>query len=173
MGIITWMSAKLELKSQIDKIYFAPIDDLDYANEFLYKIMPRRIGQEIVLLNKVDLATVIADTVEDIPELCTKLPEWTLAIVLSGVKRRPEEKIAYEEHYLTDVINTTFKDISLKPALPGFPGLGRKLLNILKTPWNAPSWKTKPYGAYEDMFFIARPEKASEYVIENPVQGCC
>lgn len=67
MGIITWMSAKLELKSKIDKIYFAPIDNLDYANEFLYKIMPRRIGQEIVLLNKVDLATVIADEVEDIP----------------------------------------------------------------------------------------------------------
>lgn len=164
MGIITWMSAKLELKSQIDKILFAPIDDLDYANEFLYKIMPRRIGQEIVLLNKVDLATVIADEVEDIPALCEKLPEWTLAVVLSGVKRRPEEKIAYEEKYLTDVINTTFKDISLKPALPGFPGLGRKLLNILKTPWDAPSWKTKPYGAYEDMFFIARPEKANEYV---------
>lgn len=164
MGIITWMSAKLELKSQKDKILFAPIDDLDYANEFLYKIMPRRIGQEILLLNKVDLATIIADTPEEIPGLCEKLPEWTLAIVLSGVKRRPDEKIAYEEHYLTDVINTTFKDISLKPALPGFPGLGRKLLTILKTPWEAPSWKTKPAGAYEDMFFIARPEKANEYV---------
>ena len=41
MGIITWMSAKLELKSQIDKIYFAPIDDLDYANEFLYRRLCR------------------------------------------------------------------------------------------------------------------------------------
>lgn len=164
MGIITWMSAKLELKSKIDKVYFAPISDLDYANEFLYKVMPRRIGQEIVLLNNVDLASVLAEEAADIPALCEKLPEWTLAIVLSGVKRRPEEKIAYEEKYLKDVINTTFKDMPLKEALPGFPGLGRKLLAALKTPWQGPSWKTKASGAYEDMFFIARPEKASLYV---------
>ena len=59
--------------------------------------MPRRNGQEIVLLNKVEHATEIADEVEDIPALCDKLPEWTLAMVLSGLKRRPEEKIANEE----------------------------------------------------------------------------
>ncbi len=164
MGIVTWMSAKVELKSKIDKIYFAPVKDLDYANLFLYKVMPRRVGQEILLLNNVDLATLIADTPDEIPGLCEKLPEWTLAFVLSGVKRRPEEKIAYEEKLIFDYINNTFKDLDFKEALPGFPGLGRKLLNILKNPWDAPAWKTKPSGAYEDLFFIARPEKAKKYV---------
>lgn len=164
MGIVTWMQAKIEWKSKIDKILLAPVDDLDYANLFLYKIMPRRVGQEIVLLNRVDLASVLAKTPEEIGEIAVKLPEWTLAIVLSGVKRRPEEKIAYEEKFITDTINNTFKDMSLKPALPGFPGLGRKLINILKTPWEGPSWKTLAAGAYEDLFFIARPEKANEYV---------
>lgn len=164
MGIVTWMQAKIEWKSQIDKVLLAPIDDLDYCNLFLYKIMPRRVGQEIVILNKVDLATIIADSADDIPGLCDRLPEYTLCVVLSGLKRRPEEKIAYEEKFIVDTINNTFKDMSLKPALPGFPGLGRKLLNILKTPWEGPSWKTVPAGAYEDLFFIARPEKAAEYV---------
>lgn len=164
MGIITWMSAKIEHKSKIDKIYFAPVKDLDYVNQFLYKVMPRRIGQEIVLLNNVDLAAILAETAEDIPALCEKLPEWTLAFVISGVMRRPEEKIAYEENFLTDIINTTFKDLEFKEALPGFPGLGRKVLKFLKTAWEGPSWKTKPSGAYEDLFFIARPENAKKYV---------
>lgn len=164
MGIVTWMSAKVELKSKIDKIFFAPVKDLDYVNQFLYKVMPRRVGQEILLLNNVDLATVIAETADEIPALCEKLPEWTLAFVVSGVKRLPEQKIAYEEKLLNDVLNNTFKDLEFKEALPGFPGLGRKLLNILKKPWDAPSWKTKSTGAYEDLFFIARPENAKKYV---------
>ncbi len=164
MGIVTWMTAKIELKSTLDKIYFAPIEDIDYANEFLYRVMPRRIGQEVVLLNNVDLATVLAEDAAEIPALCAKLPKWTLAFVLSGVKRLPEQKIAYELKYITEMINKAFKDISFKEALPGFPGLGRKMLKLLKTPWDGASWKTKAYGAYEDMFFIARPENCGKYM---------
>ena len=164
MGIVTWMSTKCEWKSRIDKIFFAGCDDLVYVNEFLYKVMPRRIGQEIVLLNKVDLAAMTADSADEIPELCARLPEWILAFVISGVKRRPEEKIAYEEKFLMDILNNTFKDLNFKEALPGFPGLGRKVLKALKTPWKGKFWKEVPEGAYEDFFFIARPEKAQEYV---------
>lgn len=164
IGVVTWMSAKIEWKSQIDKVLFAPIDDVDYVNEFLYKVMPRRIGQEIVILNRVDLAAIIAEDDSEIPALCEKLPEWTLVMVLSGLMRRPEEKIAYEEKYLHDVITKTFRDMQLKEALPGFPGLGRKILKALKTPWDGESWKKRSTGSYEDLFFIARPEKANEYI---------
>jgi hypothetical protein len=31
MGIVTWMNLKAEFATKIDKIYFAPIDDLAYA----------------------------------------------------------------------------------------------------------------------------------------------
>ncbi len=166
MGIVTWMSAKIEMKSRIDKVYFAGSDDLDSLNAFLYKVMPRRVGQEIVILNRVDLACLIADTPDDIEDLIKKLPEYTLVMVLSGLVRLPEMKIAYEEKYLKDVLDTTFKDIKFKEALPGFPGLGRKLLKVLKTPQVEPSWKAEPNGAYEDLFFICRPEKAQQYVDE-------
>lgn len=166
MGIVTWMQAKLELKSRIDKVYFAPSDNLDELNEFLYKVMPRRVGQEIVILNKVELAAIIADSPEQVPELIKKLPEYTLVMVLSGLLRLPEQKIAYEEKYLKNVLDTTFKNISFARALPGFPGLERKILKALKTPWEGPSWKETLEGAYEDLFFICRPEKAQQYVDE-------
>jgi len=166
MGIVTWMQAKLELKSRIDKVYFAPSDDLASLNAFLYKVLPRRVGQEVVILNKVELAAIIADKPEDIAGLIKKLPEYTLVMVLSGLLRLPEEKIAYEEKYLKNVIDTTFKDITFGRALPGFPGLERKILKALKTPWEGPSWKETPEGAYEDLFFICRPEKAQQYVDE-------
>lgn len=166
MGIVTWMQMKIELKSTLDKVYFAPSDDLDSLNEFLYKVMPRRVGQEIAIFNKVDLATIIADKPEEIADVMKKLPEYTLVMVLSGLKRLPEEKIAYEEKYLKDVLDSTFKDITFKPALPGFPGLGKKLLAFLKTPEEGKCWKEMPNGAYEDLFFICRPGHGQKFVDE-------
>jgi len=166
MGIVTWMSMKIEHKTKIDKIYFAPVDDLTYANNFLHRILPRRIGQECLLLNNVDLAGIAADKVEDFDELCAKLPPWTLVLTISGVMRRPEEKIAYEENFLAGVLRHEFSSMALSDKLPGFPGLGRKLMPMLRAPWPADVkyWKNRLRGACQDIFFIARPAKAKELV---------
>ena len=61
MGVVTWVNLKIESIPKIDKIYFAAVDDLAYAQEFLYRILPRRIGQECLLLNNVELAAIIAE----------------------------------------------------------------------------------------------------------------
>ncbi len=73
MGIVTWMSLKIESIPKIDKILFAPVEDLGYAMDFLYRILPRRVGQECVLLNNVDLAAIIRRD-EEFDALCAKLP---------------------------------------------------------------------------------------------------
>ena len=62
MGIVTWISLKAESIPTMDKIFFAPVYDLPYAMEFLYRILPRRIGQECLLLNNTDLAAIAART---------------------------------------------------------------------------------------------------------------
>jgi len=166
MGIVTWMSMKAEFIPKIDKILFAPVNDLTYVQNFLYRILPRRIGQECVLLNNVDLAGIVADKVEDFDELCAKLPPWTLILTISGLLRRPEEKIAYEENFLKQVLKNEFSEISLSEKLPGFPGLGRKLMPMLRAPWpeDVKYWKNRLRGACQDLFFIARPKKTPEFV---------
>ena len=61
LGVVTWTNLKIESIPKMDKVFFAPIDDLAYGQDFLYRILPRRIGQECVLLNNVDLATIVAE----------------------------------------------------------------------------------------------------------------
>ena len=165
MGIVTWMSIKVETKTVIDKVFFAPVEDLDYAQKFLFRVLPRRIGQEVVLLNNLDLACILAENDDEINDLCAKLPTWTLCMILSGGLRRPEEKIAYEEKFLTEVLYNEYPELRFKNALPGFPGLSKKMLAILKSPQTGKLWKTRPLGgcSFEDIFFIARPEKVKEY----------
>jgi len=167
MGIVTWMSMKIESIPKIDKIYFAPVNDLSYAIEFLYRVLPRRIGQECLLLNNVDFAAIIAEQMpEDFDTLCAKLPPWTLILVISGLLRRPEEKIAYEESFLNQVLKQEFPNMALTDNLPGFPGLGKKLMPMLRSPWpsDVPYWKMRVKGGCQNLFFITKPNKAEMFM---------
>jgi FAD/FMN-containing dehydrogenase len=166
MGIVNWMSAKIEHQTKIDKIYFAPVADLAYANAFLHRVLPRRVGQECLLLNNVDLAGIIADNAEDFDALAAKLPPWTLILTIAGAQRRPEEKIALEDKFLTEVLRGEFTDLPLSDKLPGFPGLGRKILPLLRAPWPADVkyWKDRLRGGVQDIFYITRPGKAKEQI---------
>ncbi|HHU76804.1 MAG TPA: FAD-binding oxidoreductase [Firmicutes bacterium] len=166
MGVVAWMSAKIEHETKIDKIFLAPIEDLAYGQSFLYRILPRRIGQECLLLNNVDLAAIVADREDDFDALRAKLPPWTLILSISGVMRRPEEKIAYEEKFLAEVLRNEYSGLNLSEKLAGFPGLGRKLMPMLRSPWpeDVEYWKNRLRGACQDVFFIARPDKTPIYV---------
>jgi hypothetical protein len=167
MGVVTWTNLKIMWGTTKDKVYFAPVYDLAYAQEFLYRLLPRRVGQEVVLLNRTDLATIIAeDFPADFERLRAALPPWTLIIVISGLLRRPDEKIAYEEKLLKEIIRNEYTKLTIDEALPGFPGLGNKVLSLLRNPWPAdvPYWKNRWQGGSQSLFFIARPEKTQKFV---------
>lgn len=166
MGIVTWMSLKIQSIPLIDRIKFIPLDDLDYGTNFLYRIMPRRIGQEFIILNNVDLAAILSESKAEFEDMKYRLPRYTIIFIISGLIRRPEEKIAYEEHFLADVLRNEFSKIKMSDALPGFPGADEKLKAILRNPWPAGKkyWKSIPEGSYQDLFFMARPEDASLYI---------
>ena len=167
MGVVTWTNLKIAFATKKDKVFFAPVDDLGYVQEFLYRILPRRIGQEVLLLNRTDLAAIIAeDWPADFERLRATLPPWTLIIVVSGLLRRPDEKIAYETKTLKEIVRNEFRKLVLDEALPGFPGLGGKVLSLLRNPWPAdvPYWKNRWQGGSQSLFFIARPEKTPRFV---------
>jgi len=164
---VTWTNLKVMWATKKDKVFFAPVDDLAYAQEFLYRLLPRRVGQEVVLLNRTDLATIIAENwPADFEKLRATLPPWTLIIVVSGLERRPDEKIAYEVKFLKELVKNEFRRLTVEEALPGFPGLGGKILSLLRNPWPAdgPYWKNRWQGASQSLFFIARPEKTPKFV---------
>jgi FAD/FMN-containing dehydrogenase len=166
MGIVTWASLKIESKPRIDKVLFAPVKDLAYAQRFLYRILPRRIGQEVLLVNNIDFAALLAESwPEDYDRLRDILPAWSLILVVSGLLRRPEEKVAYEEEFLDEVTANEFKEITLTDNLPGFIGVEKRLLAALRKPWPKKTyWKNQWRGASQSLFFIAKPSASPFYV---------
>lgn len=165
-GIGTWMSLKIESIPRIDRIFFSPSDDLSYLIDFLYRILPRRIGQECLILNSLDLALLLAESEKEIASVQAKLPPWTLLLVISGLLRRPEEKVAYELNFLKDVIRNEFSKIVLWEDLPGLAGSGRKMLRLLRSAWpeEVTYWKHRMKGRCQSLFFITRPVKVPSFV---------
>lgn len=167
MGVVTWANLKIEYLPKIDKILLAPVHDLNYTIEFLYRVLRLRIGQECLLLNNTNLAAIVAeDWPRDFVKLRASLPPWTLILVISGMHRRPEEKLQYEEEMLGRVIKNEFPEIHLAHSLPGFPGLGKKLLPMLRKPWSkeVTYWKNRYQGACQSLFFITRPVLAPKFI---------
>ncbi len=167
MGIVTWANLKIEYQPKIDKILLAPVRELDYAIEFVYRILRIRVGQECLLLNNINLATIIADDwPREFEKLRASLPPWTLILVISGLQRRPEEKIHYEEQALGEILRNEFPEIHLAEDLSGVPNLGRKLLPMLRNPWpeRVTYWKQRYKGGCQSLFFIAKPARASEFI---------
>jgi FAD/FMN-containing dehydrogenase len=167
MGVVTWANLKIEYLPKIDKILFAPVRELDSVVEFLYRILRIRIGQECLLLNNTNLATIIADDwSRDFEKLRASLPPWTLILVISGFQRRPEEKIQYEEQTLGRILREEFPEIHLGDHLPGFPGLGEKLLPMLRKPWpeQVTYWKKRPKGGCQSLFFFTKPAWVSRFI---------
>jgi len=167
MGVVTWANLKIEYIPKEDRVFFAPVSDLPYAMEFLYRILPRRIGQECLLLNNVNLSAIVSkDGPGDFEKFRQSLPPWTLILVVSGLMRRPEEKMAYEEKALSEILKNEFPKISVAENLPGFPGLGRKLLPLLRKPWSKDLtyWKNQYKGGCQSLFFITRPVLAAKFI---------
>jgi FAD/FMN-containing dehydrogenase len=167
MGVVTWANLKIEYLPKIDRLFFAPVHDLNYVTEFLYRVLRLRIIQECLLLNNINLASIIADDwPKDFEKLRASLPPWTLILVISGMARRPEEQLQYQEATLHNVIKNELPEISLADNLPGFPGSGKKLLPMLRKPWpkEVTYWKNRYKGACQSLFFITKPALASEFI---------
>src|SRR4030042_1248932 len=167
MGVVTWANLKIEYLPKIDKILFAPVRELNYAIEFLYRVLRIRIGQECLLLNNTNLAAIIADDwSSDFEKMRASLPPWTLILVISGMQRDPEGKIQYEKQALDKILKNEFPEIHLANNLPGFPSLGKKLLSMLRKPWpkKVTYWKKRHKGGCQSLFFITKPTSASKFI---------
>lgn len=155
LGVVTWGQFKVEYRPKANKTFFIPFHNIDDAVNVVSKIQRRMIGEECLILNNVNLATILANKWPgDFYTLKATLPPWTLILVLGGGARFPEEKIEYEEDALKEVAKE-FSIANLPTSLPGAPGVEKNMADILREAWPADRtyWKFAYKGSCQDLFF--------------------
>ena len=136
------------------------------AVEPVYRIQRQMIGNECFLLNNFNLALILAEKwPDDFEVLRNTIPPWTLIIILTRSRRRPEEKIEYEEEALNE-IHSEFKGLDVLSTIPGVPGIEKRLPDILRQPWTDREtyWRLRSKGGCATIPFITMLEKTQGFI---------
>jgi len=163
MGVVSWANIKTEFIPVVDKTFFINFENIEQAIEPIYRIQKRRIGLECLLLNKTNLLKILSEQFGVDPQkLSDKLSSWILIIVLSGFKRRPLEKIEYEEKALKSIASELLLNIS--ETIPNAGGIERQIPGLLRKPWRGEIyWKSSDNLQYKDLFFITTLNKVKSF----------
>lgn len=172
LGILTKMVVQIEPVPESRKFFFIPFKNLSEAVEPLKRIQRKEIGTECLLLNSFNLAAVFTES-WDIPEsfptdpvpstefeqIRHMLPPWTLIVCINGLRRRTEEKIAYEVEALKEISGVL--NIELLESLPNIPGTESIMLAEMLRPWKVLK-KFNHKGSVHDLTFKAPLGKVAQ-----------
>ena len=160
LGIVTWASVKCEILPQIRRLFFVPAPRLEDLLDFTYSVLRMRFGDEILIMNKWNLAMLLAKNTGSIKARTVQLPQWILMIGIAGRERLPEERVAYQEKDIAEIAMN--HGLQLLPAIPGADR--EETLQTILNPSREPYWKLAFKGGCQELFFLNTLDKSTEFV---------
>jgi FAD/FMN-containing dehydrogenase len=159
MGILTWATVKCELLPQMQKTFLVASQRLEDLLDFTYKLLWARLGDELLILNNFNLATLLAKNPDEIKSLRETLPPWVLIVCVAGYERLPQERVDYQEK---DVMDTAQRfGVTPVTAIDGVQG--SDILEALSTVSAEPYWKLRNKGGCHDIFFLTTLGQTPEF----------
>ena len=154
MGIVTWTSVKLELMPQIEKAFLVGAQDLGELIDFTFAIQRAKLPDHCLILDRVSLSVILGEYPSK------ELPQWVLFYTISGYEHFPEERVAYIEEDIRDLAGA--KGLNPVERLNGTPA--QSLLSLVSRPSEEPYWKNRPFGGFQDIFFLTTLDRAPAFV---------
>lgn len=165
LGLVYKAVVKYEQTPKLEKTFFVVSDTLDELIDPLYDLLHRRVGLERFVVNNMVLASMLGADKKGIADLRAKLPAYTTVLVIGGFKRRPEERLAYQEDYINETWKKKFPQAKLVTKLDAAPGLEKKLPEMLRNPWpkDKTYWKHAYKGNCQELTFMTTLDRASKF----------
>jgi hypothetical protein len=160
MGIVTWASVKCEILPKVHKFFFIPADDLKDLIECAYRLLRVRLGDEFLVLNSANLASILSVDADEIQAVKDKLPPWAIIMGIAGRDLFPEEKVEFQEKDTRDIVQQL--GLGLLPEVSGITG--EQIMSALLGPSPQPYWKLTYKGACQDIFFMTTLDKTPGFV---------
>lgn len=159
MGIVTWASVKCEAASPQHKMFFVPAGKAEDLVDFVYRVLRLRLSNEMLLVNRTTLATLIADNAGDIAKRSVDLPAWVALVGISGQNVLPEMRAQAQALDIADLAQQF--GLQFLPALPGISG---DQVYAKVTGASGPEvWKKKSKGSCAELFFTTTLDRVPEF----------
>ena len=160
IGIVTWATLKCCYSSKLNRALLVPSASIEPLIDLSYQLVRFRLGDNLFILNGLNLACVLGRTPREIQELMHRLPPWVLFVSFEGYGILPEEKVEYQEADFRAMA----QPCRLKPAaiIPG--ASAEEALHLLSQPSPEPYWKTRFKGGFHDIFFLTTLDRTPDFV---------
>ncbi|MFX1418454.1 MAG: FAD-binding protein [Promethearchaeota archaeon] len=158
IGIVTWVTLKLELNPSIQKVYHIQSDNIEELLDFQYELLKYRLCDELFILNDLNLACLIKQNSINISQLVKQLMKWNLIFIISGKGQMANDRISYLEGDIQDIM----KEKNIKSPSSKIISENDILKFINHADINP--WRLRLFGGYQDIFFISNYERIKEYI---------
>jgi hypothetical protein len=159
IGIVTWVTLKLELLPSIQKVYHFQSESIEPLLDFQYELLKYRLCDELFILNNLNLACLIEEDPTEILDLANKLNKWNLIFIISGRGKLASDKIVYLKGEIDDIIKTKELNFSKNRSELN----DREILKFLNQADRNP-WRLRLNGGYQDIFFISDYGKITKFI---------
>ncbi len=160
MGIVTWASLRCEVLPKSQKFFLVPSDGLETIIGFAYKLLRIRFHDELMLLNRSTLASILGEETEQVMSLRKKLPPWTLVLGVTGRDIMAQERVEFLEKDITDIAQQC--NVRLESAIPG--ATAGQVAEAVLNPSKEPYWKLRSKGGCQDIFFLTTLNRVPEFI---------
>lgn len=155
MGIVTWASCRCELLPQLEQPYFIGSSDLPKLLDALHWLIRLRLGNECLIVNKIDMAALVTEDDAAYARLVSQLPPWILFFNLAAYDYLPEQRMEGQIADTGDLLQRLGVDTC--QSLGGV-STGR-FLEAIRHPSSEPYWKLRPSGGCQDIFSVTTQNK--------------
>jgi FAD/FMN-containing dehydrogenase len=159
LGIVTWATLKLELIPTIQKVVHLQLDTIAELLDLQHELIKYRLCDELLILNNLNLAILIKKNSQGIIELAKTIKKYNLIYVLAGRGKLADDKIAYLESDIKDIID----NLGLDGLISKSSINDSEILQVLSQATENP-WRLRLKGGYQDIFFITNLEKITEFI---------
>ena len=159
IGVVTWVTVKLELLPTIQKVVHLQSDNLQELLDFQHELIKYRLCDEVFILKDLNLACLVKKNPQEIENLAKSFSKWNLIYVLAGRGKLATDKIAYLEGDIGDIKKElNLENLKSTAIIPES--------DIIKFISNATSdpWRLRLKGGCQDIFFLINAEKIPEMV---------
>lgn len=163
LGVVTWVNVMAEPLPLKQKLFFTAASSIEPLLGFTSRVQKKWLGYECFILNRANLACMLANTPAEIDALQQSLPAFVQVFCIGGLKRFPDERIAWQE---ADFLETS-QECGLTPrtVLAEAPRAARFFEKNLRRCFPGEVyWKDSRCGASADIFFITTMDRVPGFV---------
>jgi FAD/FMN-containing dehydrogenase len=161
VSVLTWASIKCALLPEVHQTYLVASDKLEPLIDFAYLMLRYRWGEELFILNDQAMASIMAESADEIIPRRATYPPYTLVLGIAGFPDYfPEERVEVQTLDAQELAEKF--GLGLRPNLDGLRG--EDLINKIYAPPAGIPWKQKAKGAYQDIFFVTTLENTPRFV---------